>query len=124
MNEKATKILWLSRHTMTKSQKEDLIRIYGNIEIKHFDKTVANWQEVVEIGKDCDILAVVLPHTIIADLTNPLNNWKPVIIAKSKRIATGNFVTNPSNKSKEAEYLFEHEAWEQVLKIQIITKKL
>lgn len=30
-----TKILWLSRHTMTETQLTDLERIYGKVEIKH-----------------------------------------------------------------------------------------
>lgn len=53
-----TKILWLSRHTMTEAQIADLNRIYGEIEVKTFDQSVSGWKDVVEAGADCDILAL------------------------------------------------------------------
>ena len=56
---------------MTEAQVADLRRIYDDeIEIKTFDKSVNGWKEVVEAGNDCDVLAVVLPPSILADLTN------------------------------------------------------
>lgn len=121
---KTTKILWLSRHCMTTEQLCDLLRIYGKIEIIRYDKTVASWQEVVEAGKDCDILAVVLPPTILADLTNPQNNTKPVIRAKSNRVETGKSTLNPATGKHEKEYKFEHAGWERVVKIEIVVEEL
>lgn len=109
---------------MTEAQKSDLTRIYGEVEIKHFDQTVSSWMDVVEVGEDCDILAVVLPPAIIADLTNPRNNTKPVIRAKANRVPTGNTVINPANGKEETEYRFEHAGWERVIKIQVITEDL
>ena len=110
------KILWLSRHTMSTEQVADLKRIYGNdIEVKSADMTVSSWRDVVEAGADCDILA---------DLTNPRNNSKPVIRAKANRVATGKTVVNPATGKEEAEYCFQHAGWEQVLKIEVVTKQL
>ena len=76
-----TKILWVSRHTMTTEQITDLQRIYGDVEIKQFADSVESAKQVTELGADCDVLAVVLPPAFLADLTNPRVNQKPVIRA-------------------------------------------
>ncbi|MBQ6991407.1 MAG: hypothetical protein IJN50_00590 [Clostridia bacterium] len=117
-------ILWLSRHTMTQAQFEDLQRIYGEVEVKTFDKTVSSWRDVAEAGADCDVLAVVLPPAILADLTNPRNNSKPVIRAKANRVPTGNTIVNPATGKEEEEYRFEHAGWERVIKIEVVTEDL
>ena len=120
-----TKVLSLSRHTLTTAQVNDLKRIYGDgIEIKNYDKTVNSWRDVIKAGEDCDVLAVVLPPAIIADLTNPRNNTKPVIRARANRVATGNIIVNPATGKTESEYRFEHVAWERILKIEVITEVL
>ena len=119
-----TKILWLSRHTMTEAQIADLNRIYGEIEVKTFDQSVSGWKDVVEAGADCDVLAVVLPPAILADLTNPRNNTKPVIRAKANRVPTGNTIVNPATGKEETEYRFEHAGWEKVVKIEVVVEAL
>lgn len=119
-----TKILWLSRHNMTEAQVADLNRIYGEIEVKAFDHAVAGWRDVVEAGADCDVLAVVLPPAILADLTNPRNNQKAVIRAKANRVATGNTIINPATGKEESEYKFEHAGWERVVKIEVVVEAL
>lgn len=119
-----TKILWLSRHTMTEAQIADLNRIYGEIEVKTFDQSVSGWKDVVEAGADCDVLAVVLPPAILADLTNPRNNIKPVIRAKANRVPTGNTIVNPATGKEETEYRFEHAGWEKVIKIEVVVEAL
>lgn len=118
-----TKILWLSRHMLTDEQVADLKRIYGEIEIKHFSESVNSWKDVVSVGADCDVLAVVLPPTILADLVNPHNNSKPVIRAKSSRIAIGTQI-NPNTGNEETKYRFEHAGWEKVIKIEVIVEEL
>lgn len=119
------KILWLSRHNMTQEQITDLKRIYGEgIEIKHYTDTVNSWKDVVDIGSDCDVLAVVLPPAILADLVNPRNNNKPVIRAIANRIETGNMIINPATEKEEKEFKFVHAEWERVVKIEVITEKL
>ncbi len=119
-----TKILWLSRHQMTQEQVKDLERIYGEIEIKTFDKSVTGWKDVAKEGEDCDVLAVVLPPSILADLTNPRNNVKPVIRAKANRVPTGRTVINPATGKEETEYRFEHAGWERVIKIEVVVETL
>lgn len=120
-----TNILWLSRHNMTEDQFADLKRIFGNdINVKHFTDSVSSWKEVLEIGSDCNILAVVLPPAIIADLTNPRNNTKPVIRAIANRVETGCMVINPATGKEEKEFKFEHAGWEKVIRIEVVTEKL
>lgn len=118
------KILWLSRHDLTEEQLTDLERIYGEIEVKRHSQSIKTWKEVVEVGKDCDIFAVVLPPAIIAELVNPCNNRKPVIRAKANRIETGGTIMNHATGKAETEYKFQHIGWEQVLKIEVVTKAL
>ena len=119
-----TKILWLSRHTMTAEQLADLNRIYGEVEVKQFDQSVSGWKDVVEQGEDCDVLAVVLPPAILADLTNPRNNTKPVIRAIANRVPTGNMIINPATGKEEVEFKFEHVGWERVVKVVVETERL
>ena len=119
-----TKILWLSRHILTTDQLMDLHRIYGEIKVKTFDQSVSGWKDVVDAGADCDVLAVVLPPAILADLTNPRNNTKPIIRAKANRIPTGNTIVNPATGKEETEYRFEHAGWEKVIKIEVVVQPL
>lgn len=102
------RILWVSRHTMTQAQEADLRRIYGEVEVKQFADSVTSAKQVVELGSDCDVLAVVLPPAFLADLTNPRVNQKPVIRAIANRVATGRTVTNPATGTEEPEMKFEH----------------
>lgn len=119
------KILWLSRHNMTEGQITDLKRIYGeDIEIKHYTNTVNSWQDVVDYGSDCDVLAVVLPPAILADLVNPRNNTKPVIRAIANRVETGNTIVNPATGKEEKEFKFVHAGWERIVKIEVVTERL
>lgn len=118
-------ILWLSRHCMTSEQLNDLKRIYGDdINVKQYGESVKDWREVCEIGSDCEIFAVVLPPSILGDLTNQRNNEKPVIRAKANRIPTGKKVVNPATGNEESEFMFVHEYWELVEKIEVVTRRL
>lgn len=119
-----TKILWLSRHSMTLNQITDLERIYGSIEIHNVNETVSSYKDVVDIGKDDDIFAVVLPPTILADLVNPKNNSKPVIREIANKVPTGETVINPATNKPETEYKVEYVGWEQVKKIEVVTEWL
>ena len=118
------KILWVSRHTMTKEQMEDLNRIYGEVEIKQYSDTIQNAKQITELGADCDVLAVVLPPALLADLTNPRVNQKPVIRAIANRVPTGKTIINPATGKEEPEMRFEHAGWERVVKIEIVTERL
>ena len=117
------KILWVFRHPMTKLQIEDLKRIYGEFELKKMDTTVNNVSEIIEAGADCEILAVVLPPNLLAELVNPRINEKPVIRSISDRVYSGEYV-NPDTGKLETKYNFVHKCWERIVKIEIVTEKL
>lgn len=121
------RILWLSRHTMTPEQLADLVNIYGSdIEIVQYAESVKDAAEVMQIGADCAVFAVVLPPAILADLTNPRINTahKPVIRAVADRVETDTVEINPATGKEEKQFKFVHMAWEQVLKVEVVTKTL
>lgn len=119
-----TRVLWVSRHTMTQEQSADLNRIYGDVEVKQFADNIESAKQVVELGSDCDVLAVVLPPAFLADLTNPHVNTKPVIRSVANRVATGKTIVNPATGKEEPEMKFEHAGWERIVKVEIVTEKL
>ena len=119
-----TRVFWLSRHTMTEAQMADLNRIYGDVELIQHEGSVRDAAEVLELAKDCDVLAVVLPPAILANLVNPRVNSKPVIRAKANRVPTGRTVLNPATGKEEAEFRFEHAGWEQIKRIVVETVDL
>ena len=118
------RVLWVSRHNMTKEQFSDLCRIYGDVDVKQFPETISSAKQVVELGADCDVLAVVLPAAFLADLTNPRINTKPVIRAIADRIPTGKTIVNPATGKEEPEMMFRHAGWERVVKVEIVTERL
>lgn len=117
------RILWLSRHKMSDVQLKDLERIYGEVEVKQVDKTVSNASEIVEAGVDCDILAVVLPPNLLAELVNPRINRKEVIRSILDRVPAGEYI-NPDTGKPETKYNFVHKSWERIIKIEVVTEKL
>lgn len=118
-------VLWFSRHNMTDDQMKDLQRIFGSdVAVHHVSANASSFRDVLEAGKDDDVLAVVLPPALLADLTNPRNNQKPVIRAIANRVPTGNKVVNPATGREEDEFKFVHAGWEKVVKIEVVTEKL
>ena len=117
------RILWLSRHKMSDVQLKDLERIYGEVEVKQVDKTVSNVNEIVVAGNDCDILAVVLPPNLLAELVNPRINTKEVIRSIFDRVPAGEYI-NPDTGNVETRYSFIHKSWEKIIKIEVVTEKL
>ena len=118
-------ILWFSRHNMTDAQLADLKRIFGDhITVHHVTANAASFKDVLEAGKDDDVLAVVLPPALLADLTNPRNNTKPVVRAIANRVPTGKQVINPATGKLEDEFKFVHAGWEKVVKIEVVTERL
>ena len=89
-----------------------------------FADTVESAKQLVEVGKDCDIFAVVLPPALLTDITNPRLNQKPVIRSVMERKPTGNMITNPVTGKEEAEMAMYFVAWEQVDEVRIVTHRL
>jgi len=111
------KLLWLSRHEMTEPQLSDLKRIFGKFEIHQVEDTVKSAQEIIDHGKNCDILAVVLPIQLQEQLLRLTD--KPVISAKNNRIDSGKI-----NEKGEKIFNFEFDHWFRIKEVKIITEKL
>ena len=124
VTEHITKVLWFSRHNMTKDQLADLQRIFGEVAINHVTDHAATVDDILEAGKEDDVLAVVLPPALLAQLTNPRINQKPVIRAIANREATGNMIINPATGKEEPEFKFVHAGWEKVIKVEVITERV
>lgn len=111
-----TRILWVSRHTMTESQLADLQAIYGEVTISQVDKTIATATELKDAIDENDVIAVVLPVNLLADVMR-LAGEKPVIRAISRR-------ERGPETNGETQYVFVHEYWEEITKIVVETVKL
>jgi len=107
-----TKILWVSRHKLSREQKMALTRIYGRYRVIQHPNTVADYKEVLELGKHCDVLAVNISLEIKNDLVK--NAGKPVIQSTSKR------TTSMSNYVHAVVY----NGWEQLMYIRYEAKKV
>ena len=118
------KVLWVSRHMLGEDQLADLHRIYGDVVVVQFADTVESAKQLVEVGKDCDIFAVVLPPALLADLISPSINQKPVIRSVMERVPTGTMIVNPVTGKEEMEMAMHFVAWEQVDELRIVTHRL
>lgn len=117
------KILWISRHYMTREQFSDLERVVGErIELICLDKTLNNMDDLKPYIKQAEVIAAVLPIELYAELL-PLAGEKPVLKAISARIPLGSS-SILQNGMEEKQYEFSHVCWEQILKCEIITERL
>lgn len=119
----AKKILWVSRHDLTAMQMDDLRRIYGeDVETKKLDKTIKTADEVLSEADGFDVLAVVLPIDLVADLFSKTN--KDIITAKSERVRLDTTVFNPATNKEEVQYQFVHKAWNKYKEVKIEMEQL
>ncbi len=116
------KVLWISRHEMTTEQLDDLKRIYGEISITKVDKTIADVKEI-EKYKDYDVIAVVLPINIIAELVSKKLNAQ-IIQPVAERIMSNEEVLNLATGEYEKAYIFKHKYWQRIISIEIKTEIL
>ncbi len=105
---------------MTKEQIDDLTRIYGEAEIIQVDQTINRAEDILAI--DADVYAVVLPIDIIAELKKQTE--KDVIRPVSSRVKSDVTKINPANGLMESEYIFRHEGWQRINRIEIDTEIL
>ena len=115
-------VLWISRHLMTGPQLEDLEHCLDDqVSVIQYGSTVNDVMELVPFLDCVDIVAAVLPINLLAQLVKHTN--KPVLQAKAQRIPTGNIITLADGR-KEQEFQFVHSYWEQVLTVEVTTRKL
>ena len=107
------KFLWISRHTMVPSQWEDLQRIYGtDLSVTQYAHTLTTISQVASLVEQADVIGAVLPVELLHDLVVCASN-KPVIYAKSQRLATGKTISLPSGETLP-EFVFVHSGWHQI----------
>lgn len=116
------KVLWISRHEMTPEQRSDLDRITGGAELLLWKETVTDIAKLLPLLQKADAVAAVLPPELLAELL-ALAGDKPVLRAVSKRKATGRFRTLPDGR-REQEFAYVHGGWEQLLRMDVRTRRL
>lgn len=116
-------VLWISRHTMTPEQREDLEHVLGDeILLVNWKDTLDDLQPIAQILDLMDAIAAVLPLQLLAELKE-LAGDKPVLTAVSERRPSGRTLTLPDGRT-EQEFLFVHQYWEEILEIRIRTRRL
>lgn len=111
-------ILWISRHALSTEQLDDLCRIYGGeIAITPHADNVARVADLRDEIGAADVIAAVLPVNLLADLLRAAGD-KPVIRARMRR------TLEPSPDGGEPTAVMHHEAWEQVLRVEVETVDL
>lgn len=116
-------VLWISRHKMTDSQRNDLERILGeSYEIDQWEETITEISTLASRIEKADVIAAVLPPVMLSELMSIVGD-KPVIQAVSGRKRTEKTLIN-ANGTEEPEFMFVHLYWEQIIKLVIETKRL
>ncbi len=117
------KVLWISRHCMTKEQIEDLNRIAGeNVEIIPWKETVHSVLELKPSIEEIDMIAAVLPLDLLAKLLE-ICDGKMVLQSVADRIPSGKLCTLVGGMV-EQEFEFRHKYWQQIIKISVEVKRL
>ena len=116
-------VLWVSRHEMTGLQRADLERIMGApVHLIRWEDTVHDVSELVPSLRTAAAIAAVLPPELLAKLLDAAGD-KPVLRAVSRREPTGQFRVLPDGR-QEQEFAFVHGGWEQILQVDIKTRRL
>ena len=117
------RVLWISRHTMTKEQMADLERVMGGpVELMRWTDTVDDVRALRPLVEQADAVAAVLPVEKMEDLLE-IADGRPVLLAKSGRIPTGRWMPQP-NGATEREFAFRHLGWQQILQIRLRIRTL
>ena len=117
------KVLWISRHEMTVPQRRDLERILGGgVELVPWRDTVRDPAVLAPAIRAADAVAAVLPPALLAGVMK-LAEGRPVLQAVSARAATGRERVLPDGR-REPEFAFVHRWWEQILRLEVETRRL
>lgn len=116
-------VLWISRHEMTGEQRADLERALGGpVELTVWRDTVTDLSALCPAVETADAVAAVLPLDLLAGLLD-LAGGKMVLRAVTRRVPTDTFRILPDGR-REREYIYEHQYWEQVLRLRVETRRL
>ena len=117
------RVLWVSRHSMTEDQRQDLERIMGGpVELDTWSDTVQDVEELRPRLREADAVSAVLPTEKLADLLM-IAGKRPVLQAESARVPTGRWTIQPGG-AVEREFAFIHQGWKQILEVRIRTRAL
>ena len=117
------RVLWVSRHSMTEDQRQDLERIMGGpVELDTWSDTVRDVEELRPRLREAAAVAAVLPTEKLADLLK-IAGKRPVLQAESARVPTGRWTIQPGG-AVEREFAFIHQGWKQILEVRIRTRAL
>lgn len=117
------RVLWISRHEMTAEQLRDLERVMGaGVELLEHKETVRSVDELSDAIDHADAIAAVLPTELLAKVFARANG-KPVLRSIAGRVPTGRTLTTADGRH-EQEFAFSHLGWEQVLRVEFVTKRL
>lgn len=117
------KVLWISRHQMTTEQTADLERILGDtFSVKMINQTLKSISPELEQEMDVDIIAAVLPTPLLAELRQKAGEI-PLIQSVSQRVKSGKKVIL-SDGTEMDEFIFVHERWEQIVRLDLELKTL
>lgn len=116
------RVLWISRHEMTPPQRADLERVMGGpVELLIWSDTVRDIAVLAPAIRQADAVAAVLPPELLGRLLE-MAGGKPVLRAVSRREATGRVISLPDGRN-EPEFAFVHDGWEQILRVEIQTRR-
>ena len=108
-----TRVLWFSRHEMSKEQYDALVHKLGQIYVHQVDRTIQHASEVQEEIEWADVVAIVAPIGLQAEFLK-LAGDRPVIAAVSERIIT------KDENGGESKVTFKFKEWEQLVKIEVV----
>ena len=116
------RVLWISRHEMTEFQLKDLARVLGDeVELVTWKDTVTDLAELMPELRRADAVAAVLPVRLLAELVAAAGK-KPVFQSWAARTPTGRMLELADGR-REAEMQFRHLGWEQILRLELETKR-
>lgn len=117
------RVLWISRHQMTREQREDLEEILGDtVVLVPWTDTVHQIEALLPMVIQADAVAAVLPVRLLA-LLHPYCGDRPLLQSVSQRVATGTMRTLPNGQT-EPEFQFCHTGWQQIYRLELETRML
>ena len=117
------RVLWISRHQMTREQREDLEEILGDtVVLVPWTDTVHQIEALLPMVIQADAVAAVLPVQLLA-LLRPYCGDRPLLQSVSQRVATGTMRTLPNGQT-EPEFQFCHTGWQQIYRLVLETRVL
>lgn len=117
------RVLWISRHQMTREQREDLEEVLGDtVALVPWTDTVHQIEALLPMVIQADAVAAVLPVQLLA-LLHPYCGDRPLLQSVSQRVATDTMRTLPNGQT-EPEFQFRHTGWQQIYRLELETRML